>query len=377
MAKRRACAFGILAVPAFVAILLCPAVVSFADEVQLTSGGRIQGEVISKDDKQVILQTAYGRVTFQTADVSRVAYSTALEKEIRLQLAGMSASDVPGRLKVATMASSGGLGSLADSVYTQVIAIDPDEKTARRALGYIFYEDEWILPLEKERHPGLVPYRGKWVKPDERETLRQGDSERSYFAAFGLSPAGGAALHNAISDIDVSIEPRGGYIVRRHIQTYAVKDKPYFFSEDILNWQRLGVFIAVSFIDNTRHRMNGFGALEYTVYTAEPGALGNLKVGKELFSTALSVTPDMFSRQSDFKYWDTRINCVYDKVVSDDVRAAWKDNYYMNSSGVLYILANRDVDLLTPPGAFYVEATLTLKDKVKKVGRFVQYAELR
>ena len=49
----------------------------------------------------------------------------------------------------------------------------------------------------------------------------------------------------------------------------------------------------------------------------------------------------------------------------------------MNYDGIIYVLANRDINLLTPPGVYFVEAKLTCGDRQKTVGRFVQYAELR
>jgi len=364
-------------VVSFLSVLSLAAVRICADEVMLASGGRIQGEVISKDDRQLVMQTAYGRVTFEIADISQITYSTPLEKQLKMQLSALASSEVAARLQLAAAAAAGGLKDLASSIYTQVIAIDPNEKTARKALGYIFYEEEWVTQRDKELHPGLVPYRGQWVRAEERAVLRQNDAERAYYADFGLAPAEGEKLVDSISDIGLEILPRGGYIVRRHLQTWPVKEKPYFYSMDVLNWQRLGVFIGVTFLDGTRRKLDGFGKLDYTIYSVETDAVGNAKIGKEIYSAAVDIRPEMYGRQSDFKYWDTKINSTYEQVTSDNARAAWAENNYMNCEGVMYVLANPDMELLAPPGVYYVEATFTLKNTVKKAGRFVQYAQLR
>ena len=377
MPRRRAGGRGVLLCFAVTSAFLTFAVSTFSDEVLLVTGGRVEGDVVSQDEKQLVMQTAYGRVTFQMADVSKVIQSSPVEKELRAQVAVLAFSDVQGRLKLAEAANDADLRPLADNLYTQVIAIDPDNQTARKALGYVLYEGEWVTPRDRDLHAGMVPYDGKWVTVAERETLRRSDAERAYFNGFGLSGDAGHALVDSISDIDLQVEPRGGYIVRSHVKTWPVKDKPYFYSTDVLNWQRLGVFIGVSFIDGTRRKVNGFGTLSYTVYSVIFDATGNKKIDKSIVSATINITPDMWSRQSDFKYWDTKINGTYEKMVSDDQRAAWAENFYMNSGGVMYVLANRDVTLLTPPGVYYVEASFTLKDRIKKVGRFVQYAELR
>jgi hypothetical protein len=364
------CALFILAFP----VILSPL---SADEVLLSTGGRIEGEIISQDSQQVVLQTAYGKVTFQTADISKVVHSSPLEKDLKLQLAGLAPSDIPGRLRLADAALSGGLRDMATNVYTQVIAIEPDERTARKALGYVLYDGEWVTQRERELHPGLVPYRGRWVKPDERESLRQTDAERTYFGSFGLSATEGQAQLDAINDIDLKIEPRGGYLVRRHVKTWPVKDKPYFYSTDIINWQRLGVFIGVSFLDASQKKVKGFGTLSYSVYEVKADTLGNLKPDKQVLSGTVNITPEMYGKESDFAYWDTKINSTYEKVVSDAARQAWADQEYMNAGSTIYVLANREIDDLLPPGVYYVEASFKLKDRVKKVGRYVQYQELR
>ena len=361
------------------AFLAFAALVAYAaaDEVVLKSGGRVQGDVVSKDAERIVLQTAYGSVTFEAADILEVTYSSPREKEIRDEVKGLAPSDIAGRLKLAADASAEGLADLSRSIYTQIIALDPSEKTARAALGYILFEDEWVTPQEKALHPGLVPCQGKWVTSAERDSLRKSAESGQYLAAFDLSPSEGNEILTAISDVDVAIEPRGGYIVRKHVKTLPVKDKTYVYSVDVLNWQRLGVFVGVSFIDAQRKRINGFGELKYTMYETIEDTLGNRKIGKELVSATVDIKPEMWNRKSDFKYWDTRISSMYEKTAPDDARKAWADQYYMNNDGILYVLVNRDIDMLTPPGVYYVEASFTVGDKQKKVGRFVQYAELR
>jgi hypothetical protein len=350
---------------------------AIADEVVLKSGRRLSGDVVAKTDASVALQTPYGTVTLDAADVAHVVYATALEKEIRSQLRALPASDTSERLKLAVKAASGGLETLATDIYTQVIAIDGEQAAARKALGYILYEGEWVTPREQAAHPGLVPYQGRWMTVQERERLRQGEVDQLYFASFDLSSAEGAALMARISDIDVSVEPRGGYVVRRHVQSFEARDKPYVFAVSALNWQRLGVFIGVTFIDSSRKRTEGFGELEFTIYETDKDTLGAPRVGRALHTEKVRVKPDMWNKKSDFKYWDSRVSGGYEKIPSDAARSAWESFEHMNYDGIIYVLANRDINLLAPPGVYFVEARLTCGDRQKTVGRFVQYAELR
>jgi hypothetical protein len=370
MRVRSALLLSLVALAAFAAF-------AAADEIVLKGGGRVSGDVTSREDGRIVLQTAYGSVTFESTDISEVRYSSAREKEIRDQLKGLSPTDIPGRLKLASQASAEGYADLSKSVYTQVIALDADDKTARAALGYVSFEGEWVTPKDRALHPGLVPYQGKWLSAEDRDALRKADENEKYLALFNLSQHDGNEMLSAIADLDVTIEPRGGYIVRRHVETLPVKDKPYVYSVDILNWQRLGVFVGVTFIDGRRKKLNGFGELKYTIYSTETDTLGTHKIGKEILSQTITVTPEMWNRKSDFKYWDTKISSMYEKLPADAARKAWSDEYYMNNDGALYFLANRDINLLAPPGTWYIEASFKMGDKEKKIGRFVQYSELR
>ncbi|MHC4713773.1 MAG: hypothetical protein ACYTAN_10970 [Planctomycetota bacterium] len=349
-----------------------------ADEVVLKGGGVIKGSVVSEGTSFLVLKTAYGTVTLETGDVSEVRYSTADEKKLLADLAALEPTDIDSRLKLARRAAAGGLGDAAKRIYAEILAVEPDENTARKALGYVKYGDEWIIPNEDGERKGLVPYEGRWVSAEERNSLQAADADRDYFATFELSAGDGYRILEGISDFDVSIEPRGGYIVRRHVKTYEVKDKDYFYSVDALTWKRLGVFVGVTFIDKTRKKTPGFGELKYTIYSVAVDALGNARPDRKLLSEIVYIRPDMWEKRSDFTYWDTRINhSSYQKHASDELRKRWAENNIMNCGGILYVLANSNVELLSPPNAYYVEAVFTLKGKEKKVGRYVQYAQAR
>jgi hypothetical protein len=82
--------------------------------------------------------------------------------------------------------------------------------------------------------------------------------------------------------------------------------------------------------------------------------------------------------KSDFAWWDTRINhSSYEQNASEEFKQAWRENAVMNFNGVLYLLANRDPDLLKPPGIYYIEARMKMSEGEKKAGRYIFYAEPR
>jgi len=349
-----------------------------ADVVKLKSGGSIEGTVVSESEEQLVLETAYGTVTFQLSDVADVEHSSPAEKKIRSELDGLAPSDVSSRLALAERARGQGLDHVARRIYNQVVAIDSDNAEARRALGYVWYEGEWVTPAEKEANRGLVPYRGRWVTKEEREKLVEEERQRRYFAQFGLTPSQGKELLERISDADLEIRQRGGYVVRLHVGTVPVREKPYFYSVDALSWKRLGAFVGVSFLDPTRQRARGFGELEIEIRAVTTDRLGNRKPGELLHSRTVTITPEMWDRKSDFKTWDASVNhATYEEYASDQLKEAWRRHDCFNYDGVLFVLANRDVELLRPPGVFYVRATLRVGEREREIGRYVQYAEAR
>lgn len=360
----------------FLLVLAC--ILASADEVHLEGGGALKGTVVSEDDEFLVLKTAYGTVTLEISDVTKVLYSSADEKKILAELARIEPSEIKARLQLAKRAAAGGLGNTARRVYAEILAVEPDQQTARRALGYERYEEEWVLSAERGRHEGLVPYKGRWVSPEERDSLAANDADREYFSQFDLTLSQGYRVLDGIADFDIEIEPRGGYIVRRHVRTYAGKDKPYLFSVDALTWKRLGVFIGVSFIDETRRRVPGFGELEYTIYSVATDALGNKRPDKKLLSRTVAIKPEMWDKKSDFTWWDTKINhSAWEKNASEEFKTAWRESHIMNFNGVLYILANRDADLLKPPITYYMEARFSMPEGEKTIGRYVFYAQPR
>lgn len=349
-----------------------------ADQIILKGGNSMRGSVVSEDDRYLVLKTLHGSVTLAKSDVLEVKYSSAKENKILADLAGLSSSDVTGRLRLAKRANAGGLRVTARRIYAQVLAISPNEKTARKALGYVRYAGEWVVAQSKGGREGMVSYEGRWVTPLERDSLAAGEAEKKQFEDFGLESAEGYRLLGEISDFDIQIEPRGGFIVRRHVKTYKVEGKPYVFSVDALTWKRLGIFVGVSFIDAAREKIPGFGKLTVTIYKARQDALGNRKPGDAISQETFVVSPGMWEKKSDFTYWDTRINhSAYEKHASEELKREWAENTHMNFDGILFVLVNRDVELLRQPGAYYIEAVFTLRNREKKTGRWVQYAEAR
>jgi hypothetical protein len=59
-----------------------------------------------------------------------------------------------------------------------VLDRDPDDPTARRALGYVRCEDEWLSAEDCHRSRGEVLYQGQWVTADQKAAFDALDSER-------------------------------------------------------------------------------------------------------------------------------------------------------------------------------------------------------
>lgn len=157
---RAAVAFGLLC--------LAPGL-SSADEIFTRSGGHLTGEVVSRDDKRVVVDIGIGRVELPASYVERIETGEAPFTAYKNRARALADDDAAGWLALARWAREQDLRAQADEAFERVVEIDPDNAAARAALGHVKYADQWMTREESYRAQGLVAFEGRWVKPEERE----------------------------------------------------------------------------------------------------------------------------------------------------------------------------------------------------------------
>ncbi|HET9318038.1 MAG TPA: hypothetical protein VFQ51_20760 [Vicinamibacteria bacterium] len=155
------------------AALLAAAPWAAADEVLLKGGGRIVGEVIDRNPREVTVDVGPGTVKLPMARVDRIVGSTSRLSEYRSRVARLNPSDVQGWLALAAWADQNDLRTQAREAWERVLTIQPDNRVAQQALGNVFHAGRWMEHDDAMRARGLVEFEGEWMNPGEREARLQ------------------------------------------------------------------------------------------------------------------------------------------------------------------------------------------------------------
>ena len=171
------------------AVLLCGALLGVpaagADVVKTKDGKTYEGRVVSQDDATVVVDTTFdGRKELPRATVTSVDTSVPPLRD-QLAFRVRDATDVPALLKAVDWARSKGFKDELADLWKKVVALEPQNAKARKALGHVKVGDRWMTPEEKAaadaaadeaamRAKGLVLHQGRWVTPQEKDALEKG-----------------------------------------------------------------------------------------------------------------------------------------------------------------------------------------------------------
>jgi hypothetical protein len=163
------CAWGLLATSAGSAR---------ADVVELRGGGQIQGKVVpdpkNKDRVQVLLLQGRRPLSFQKGQIVRVIpKASALDGYVvkREKTAGTAEA----QYELGYWCEQNRLTDLAKMHYELALGHDPDFELAHKKLGHTKVEGSWLTRDDLTAAQGLVKYKGRWVTPEEKTKLEDGD----------------------------------------------------------------------------------------------------------------------------------------------------------------------------------------------------------
>lgn len=191
-----------------IAAFLILASAASADEVSLKSGGKIEG-IAKKEGDKVIVETLAGTTTVDASQVVGINTTHTAVIEIYyekakgiessgkaidfLELAIWCKANGASRFLRASvdrvvilvknekdagvvrdLAARGrdhGIGNEMRSVWERVLAIDANDETARRELGYRRHGDKWLTEEEWQVAQGNVLFEKRWISKEERDQI--------------------------------------------------------------------------------------------------------------------------------------------------------------------------------------------------------------
>lgn len=155
----------------FLAVLttFLPMVSSEADEFQLTTGGRVTGELLNPNQSprvQYEIQTASGRLVIEKQQVVRhVVKSTAL-KQYEQAVAKIE-NTAAAHWDMAQKCTQAELWPQRDYHLQQLLKLDPTHERARQMLGYVRINGRWEQTDVWMRQQGYIRYKKRWRLPQE------------------------------------------------------------------------------------------------------------------------------------------------------------------------------------------------------------------
>lgn len=149
--------------------LLGSAGIAGADEVWLKGGGRLVGDVLSRDGGVVVLAVGPGTVKLPLARVERIVSSAAAITEYRGRAEKLAPNDVQGWSALAEWAEQNDLRTQSREAWRRVLAADPENTVAHLAMGDVRHGGQWMDFASSQRARGLVEVDGAWMTPGERE----------------------------------------------------------------------------------------------------------------------------------------------------------------------------------------------------------------
>jgi hypothetical protein len=143
-----------------------------ADIVHLKSGKLIEGKV-HKDISRgtYTIETPLGTVVKPIRDVLRVEKAPLPATVFDRRFAKVDQEDVQDLAKLVAFCREKRLVPRKHKVCRLILEIDPNHEMARKELGYVVFENEWILDKElrkKRTELGLVKHLGEWMSPEEK-----------------------------------------------------------------------------------------------------------------------------------------------------------------------------------------------------------------
>lgn len=153
---------------------------SWADVVFLNSGGRMEGRIVSQTETSIEVDIGAGTMTFPMSSVDRIERGRSPLDDYDERAAALGANDSDGWLELARWASSQGLGTQSRRAYERVLAIDPQNAEANRAMGLVELDGNWVTEDQAYRARGYVLFEGQWMMPTEQDAILRGrEAERA------------------------------------------------------------------------------------------------------------------------------------------------------------------------------------------------------
>lgn len=178
----------VFAVPACLVASVVAALPVRADVVRLNRGGQVRGEIdaASKADdaEQIVIRTLSGtELVFARDEVESVEYRSLVIEEYEDRARALP-DTVEAHWELAEWAKGQRLQKQREEQLELLVDLEPEHAEARRILGHVKHNGQWMTRDEWMTSRGYVRHEGKWITLQERDLLLKSDAEREAETAW-------------------------------------------------------------------------------------------------------------------------------------------------------------------------------------------------
>lgn len=159
-----------------------------AEIVTLSDGRVIEGEIISENESDIVIKVASGKMTLKREEIQSIDKRKSATAQLRDRMDALAkGKDNDNKDEWLTLAESAGAKGARDEAtraYSRVIQLDPNHSAARKALGFVKSNGEWVLKSDLKERDNAAPGRDGTAA---RDTSREPMSKEKLAAAAGLN----------------------------------------------------------------------------------------------------------------------------------------------------------------------------------------------
>lgn len=160
-----------------------------ADVLHLRDGRTFEGRVEADAEKNVYTVTTPSGVVaeFPADQVKRVERAETAFDAFERRLRDTDRDDREALVRLLAWTREKRLRTPSQRVAEMVLRLDPNHELARRTLGWVVFENRWVLESELRKNHGergLVKFRGEWMSEAEKDRRLLEDAKREVHDLF-------------------------------------------------------------------------------------------------------------------------------------------------------------------------------------------------
>lgn len=150
--------------------LLAHGAPAVADVIHLKNGKQLEGSVSPGARKGTVeVRSGEGAViVLEEAAIERIEKRAAPTDEFTARLEALPRGEIEPLEDLLVWARDKALPTRVKAAAKKILEIDPNNALARRELGYVVYENRWVLESTLRERKGLVLFKGEWMAEAER-----------------------------------------------------------------------------------------------------------------------------------------------------------------------------------------------------------------